>query len=345
MLRELGHKPVVIDYHNWKRRLHAREPKELMRQLLRLGVERVSGSGKRQRRSDAFRKEHLSLSAVQYRSQDALYDDPPLLDAYVTGSDQVWNPQNNGFDQAHFLTFAPQGARKIAYAASFGVSTLPRRYWGDYRLWISQIDHVSVREVDGARIVSEVAGVPVEVVLDPTLLIDAYSWRRISVPPSLSRPYVLCYHVTNDQQNAQWISNTAQQVSSITGWSIVVVGRQVLPQKGRSIKDLTDAGPLDFLGLVDNASAVVTDSFHGVAFSVTFRKPFFLVLNTDFSRNSRLTHLVEELGLKTRLWYSVEPVALEPEMIELEYKNASSRLAEERRKFWEFQKCALHGIE
>lgn len=346
VLRRLGHEPLVIDYHNWARTLRARSPARMLRRLGRRAVEGFFWNRERERRTEAFRKQYLSMTQVRYRDQDSLYENPPEFDAYITGSDQVWNPENNGFDQAYFLTFAPPNTRKISYAASFGVSTLPKRYWNDYRLWIRQLDHVSVREADGARILSEVAGVSAPVVVDPTLLMDLDAWRKISVAPAIELPYILCYRVTNRRQTAAWISDVAQQIARLTGWKVVSVGRPgQFPRRQLSTADVPHAGPQEFLGLMEHASAVVTDSFHGVVFSVSYQKPFFLGVDTQFPRNSRLTHLVEWLGLHQRMWNASARLDVEPGLLGTDYSRAFEKLGDERHKSLDYLRRALAGIE
>ena len=60
-----------------------------------------------------------------------------------------------------------------------------------------------------------------------------------------------------------------------------------------------DAGVEEFLALVRNAECVVTNSFHGMIFSVQFRRPFVV-----FSRaqcDNKLEELLGLLGLRDRL--------------------------------------------
>lgn len=345
VLRQMGHEPFVIDYHNWARTLRASDPTRIIRRVVRLKLERFLGVNERIRRTEQFRAKYLSLTPAKYRDQDSLYQDPPILDAYVTGSDQVWNPANNGFDQAYFLTFAPRDSRKIAYAPSFGVSELPTRYWGDYRLWIGHLDHVSVREAEGARIVKDLLGATPEVVVDPTLLLEPTVWRKVVPQPvDIVRPYVLCYHVTRNRETQVWIADVAQQLAKLTGWDVISVGHSIRFSGRRVVRELLEAGPEEFIGLVDNCSAIVTDSFHGLAFSINYKKPFFLGVNPKFARNARLTHLIRLLGLEDRLWDSSRKLVVDLDLLKTDYRSVSEKLEAERAKSLHFLQKSLVGI-
>src|SRR5690625_3952158 len=115
-------------------------------------------------------------------------------DYFIVGSDQVWNPHYQKGSSVEFLTFAPK-SKRISYAASFGISSIPEEYKQRYGTWLAEMNHISVREHAGAKIVKELTGRDVEVVVDPTLLLTKEEWLEISEPAS-DKPmkgYILTY--------------------------------------------------------------------------------------------------------------------------------------------------------
>ena len=118
--------------------------------------------------------------SVRYRSDRELFANPPLYDAYVVGSDQVWNPQYIGFDTSFFLDFAPEGARRISYASSFTINKLPYVFNNVYKNELVKFAHISVRERSGINIVKELTGKDSINVCDPTLLLSADQWSVLA---------------------------------------------------------------------------------------------------------------------------------------------------------------------
>ena len=100
-------------------------------------------------------------------------------DFFITGSDQVWNPNYNYGSSVYFLTFASKHKR-IAYAPSFGVSHIAPEYTNKYKMWLSEMYRLSVREEDGAKIIKELTGMDVPVLIDPTLLLTKEKWLSIA---------------------------------------------------------------------------------------------------------------------------------------------------------------------
>jgi hypothetical protein len=104
-------------------------------------------------------------------------------DAFVAGSDQIWHPVwGEGLFDKYFLSFAAPGKR-IAYAASFGVPHIPEERMKLFTEYLKGMDYISVREQSGARIVKQLIGKDVPVLVDPTLLLSRDEWQRIEHPP------------------------------------------------------------------------------------------------------------------------------------------------------------------
>ena len=259
---------------------------------------------KRYVRFESFVNDDMKLSRKFYDSYEELLKDVPEYDAYVCGSDQIWNPlifKENTYDPAFFADFA-KGGRRIAYAPSFGITEIPEDKREDLRRYLKHFDCLSVREKQGEKIIRDVTGRDSVTVLDPTLLLTGDEWGELSAEPVFKEPYILCYFISDPGGYSGYVKALSEKyrlpVVSLCG------ARRVVPQTRHIV---LDAGPREFLGLFRNASMVCTNSFHGTVFSVTFKKDFFsfaTALNTEKTVNSRLYNILEKLGLAGRIFSS-----------------------------------------
>lgn len=302
-LNQAGHAVEIVDYRpetianppDWRRsRFHGWHPAHFEWWLTR-------------RRFAAFRSEFLPLTRKIYRTFAELQADPPQADAYVCGSDQIWNPQitNGALDPAYFLDFAPAGKRRIAYAASLGGTNLPPACLPAFRDLLSRLDFISCREIEASSFVAETTGREVVTTLDPALLAtDWREWIPTKRPPR--RPYAFAFTL---QQNRELLAafdvgarelGVSLRIANAPWKWWTLPGRPVHP------------GPAAWVRLVRNATAILTDSFHGTVFSVLHLKNFvvFPLAGKMSDRNTRIVRLLEELGLRDRLIDPADPDAL-----------------------------------
>lgn len=348
VLANMGYSSEIIDYNNPKKALsslpHYRRIQHFMWHKV---VKKMLVGTKRQKRTDEFRQKHLQISTKKYLDSKTLHLDPPYYDAYITGSDQVWNPKIHNNDSSYFLTFAPKGKRRISYAASFGVSKIPDRFADDYTKWLNQIDYLSTREIEGQQIIKKLTGRQAEITLDPTLLLEQEEWNQIADPYKSSKSYILCYYMPGDKLVNESITQLAQQVSSFTGWKIINIGQKEYMRLNPLINSIFDAGPAQFLGLFQNASFVVTNSFHGTAFSINYKKPFFVPINLSLppekALSSRITTLLETLNLEHRLVPAGKDLP-KVDIFEMDYQTADTILQQKKQISIEFLRNALRGV-
>ena len=221
-------------------------------------------------------------------------------DLILSGSDQIWNPKifpDGRFDPVFFGAFSQR--RRIAYAPSFGIPHIPEGMEEELRGYLKQFSHISVRERQGQRIVKDLTGQEVPVVLDPTLLLTRDQWSAMAAPPGLSGGYILCYCISRPGALAPYIHQLAEK----TGLPVVQLCgiRQKVHPRARCV---LDAGPAEFLSLFQNASYVCTNSFHGTVFSVQFQKPFFTAVapgELAEPESSRTFSILSRLGLTERI--------------------------------------------
>lgn len=214
---------------------------------------------------------------------------------FVTGSDQVWNP-SGAMDENYFLSFVPETAKKISYAASLGVEHIPEEKKEKFKQYIRDFSHISVREECAKECVGELWNKDILVNIDPTLLHDKHFWTQIAKPvANIPENYILVYlmHLPkNINQILKWLKKQ-------TGNDVVVVDGQgavqgVLTHLVHHDKAVHRAGPQEFVWLMEHAQCVVTSSFHGTAFSLIFEKEFYSVSN---SPKSRIANILNICGL------------------------------------------------
>ena len=242
---------------------------------------------------ESFLKKNLELTA-RYSSNEKLKINPPAADAYISGSDQVWNNDYNGKNEfSYFLDFAPEKSKRIAYAASFGKESISEEeYANKIKPLLQSFDAVSVRESDAQGILHEMEITSTHVV-DPVFLLSKDQWKAFGNSRQSEEPYILVY-VMDGLYNE--LLDYAQKLKEKTGKKIYVVSFKKIKDE-RIAKCFHMANPKDFIGLVENADAVVTNSFHGTAFSVLFQKKFTSIGKERY--NSRMISLLEKLDLKS----------------------------------------------
>lgn len=224
------------------------------------------------------------------------------IDTWVTGSDQVWSPTCAFFDPVFFLDFKmKKGSRKFSYAASFGnITEVPEECHAEMRRRLEGYDAYSVREQAGADIVRNIIGKEAMVHCDPSLLLTAEEWESVA-SRTKRQGYILVYHVTKHEPLLQ----EAVRLSEKTGLPVIVFtsyfGWRDLGGDMRRKYGYTPAmhsGPEDFIALFRDADYVITNSFHGTAFSLLFHKEFCShTIDATGKRNERALNLLSAVGV------------------------------------------------
>ena len=234
----------------------------------------------------------------EYRSVDQLYSSPPIYDIYISGSDQIWNP-NMLFDIApYLLSFAPKNAIKLAYASSFAIEKLPENVKPKYKKYLNNYSFISVREESGKSIVSELVDKDATVVLDPVFLIGSQAWIDISdsslVP---DKKYILIYSL---EINNKLIS-VAKDIAKARNYSIIMILASKKHYTVDGVTQDTNAGPLQWLGLINNAELLLTNSFHGTVFSMQFGTNFLCYIDLKSKVNNRITDLAKKFNIENNI--------------------------------------------
>lgn len=290
-----------------------------------------------QQRTQIFKD--FSLSNIAETNYSIFEDNIPdgfseKFDFFVTGSDQVWNPNLRKGSSIDFLTFAlPE--KRIAYSPSFGVSQIPQPYIDKYSLWLSEMEHLSVREEAGAEIIKELTSRDVPVLVDPTMLLTKEKWLSISKVPSHKpmKRYLLTYYLGEISKDRK---KMLKKISKENDLDIVN-----LAQINDKIPYLS--GPSEFIDYIKDASVFCTDSFHGVVFSILLDTPF-IVFNREGnspSMNSRIETLLKKFKLESR---SIEYIKNNEQIFDIDYSHTVPILEVERKKALDYLEKAL-GVD
>lgn len=247
---------------------------------------------------DAFKKQNLHVSAEAYNTFEDLQSAALPYDAVIVGSDQVWNPATTGDNlKVYGLGFLPPQTRKIAYAASIGLGTLNESQEKQIRDNLTGLDYYSCREYVGAELISGVLDREVEHVLDPTFLLNQTAWRRVEKDVKTPSKYVLAYLLGSMSYERELAKEVAKKMDA----KLLIVKES--PKDMFSVHGIGGLGPAEMLYLIDHAEYVVTDSFHGTALSINFRKNFLCCNRRGYEKatsySSRLTNLLHTLNLES----------------------------------------------
>lgn len=317
-LEMLGHKSEIINYlyyKNWKFK-----DTEMSSSLLSMhGKQRILfwfkyrfaafvieeifpifNRAVKNRRSNfiRFHRDNTKFSRG-FRSMPSLYKHKFDYNMYIAGSDQIWNPAALSSIEPYFLTFAPKGARKISYASSFGVADVDKSLYGVFAGFLNNIDCISVREVTGVDLVKRLSGKNAQWVVDPTLLLTKEEWKGyMNDYPGMPARYVLIYQLASSKA----ITDMALRIGKERNIPVYrICKRAFRVEKNIGIINILDAGPAEFLSLIDNAEFVITNSFHGTAFSVNLNVSFFVIISAKKKNNSRMESLLSMVDLNERL--------------------------------------------
>lgn len=251
------------------------------------------------------------------------------IDAYVVGSDQVWRPAFNPGPRLYnmFLDFVDENVGKIAYAASFGTSDweFTPEQTRRCKILASEFDAISVRENSAVVLCNKYLGVKAEHVLDPTLLLKSEDYLMLCRDFPRKSAHIFAYTLVQTHK----VITIAKKIATDNHQALCV------KEAGNKIKE-EDSIEIWLAGFRD-ASTVVTDSFHGMVFSILFHKPFWIVMNPS-GGNDRYLSLLNDLGLANRI---VADTALPEQDQSIDWDAVDVRLEEQRNASIDFLKRNL----
>lgn len=225
----------------------------------------------------SFIEGKLNLSPQSYYSKSDLEKSFPQADYYCTGSDQIWNADYHveGADP-FFLRFLPEDRPRFSFSSSFGKKQLTTKEVEYVKNCLPKFKGISVREASAVGILAA-HNLNAEHLVDPTLLTSAEEWRKLAKAPDLSQKYLLVYQL----HRTPGLDLVVEKIAKEKKLRPVYL-RGFWKPGAVSGRGLNDTSVEQFLGLLANASYVVTDSFHGTAFSLNLGIPFTVVLPNKY---------------------------------------------------------------
>lgn len=337
-LQALGCDNALLElrYSASKSKSAGRSPLAILRKwyLNRLRQKRSGEMATLREHFNAFTKKRLNLTR-RYDSMEELRADPPDANLLITGSDQVWNlTSRSDFIPARFLDFGAHDARRISFAASIEKLNYSDAQKEEVKGYLRAFDAISLREESARQYIESFADVKAERILDPVFLLDANAWREIAQPPRISAPYILCYQVQRNRN----LPKVAARLRRATGYPIVSICNSSIKWI-RSDHTFFDVSIEEFLGFYANASIVVTASFHGTAFGLTFGKPTYGMIK-EGSKN-RIKEILDLFGMNQFVISEKAEVASIPEP-SIDAAALEARIACERDKSLDFIKRNLN---
>lgn len=299
------HRPYQEDYVSSKKYERYRKPKVSLKTHIKKIVKAIFFTKKGYKLFNSLAKEKFDLFNAEikmsrpYYGIDDLYENPPKYDLYVSGSDQLWNPSQSYCLEPYFLTFAPSSAKKISYATSIGITDLLDNEKQDFKKWLFDFETISVRENQAKTLLQSFTNYKVEVVADPTFLLDREYWKELAIYPQAKRKYILLFTLSFNKELLEY----GMRLSKESGLELVYL-EQCQPENVNGYTPVCFAGPREFLGYIANAEMVITTSFHCTVFSLIMgTKNFFSYIAKGDKKGSRIENLLRSYDLDSHILY------------------------------------------
>ncbi len=311
-LESMGVDTQVIDYV-----CEVSEKPFGLRALKAKGIKRYItgciGAVTRLPRAKSFKKFRKLINMTDTVTEKNISQIGACFDGYIVGSDNVWNADITGLDERYFLSFVADKRRRASFAASFGSSDIKEQHRESYIKLLSEFAVLNCREKSGAQLIETLTGKETNVVCDPSFLLTPQQWRALAVPTKEKKPYMLVYQMVPSGAFVKTVKKIAKQ----RGLRIVYLP---FPYGMLKCKIKPSIGPLEWLGLFNDAEYVVTDSFHGCAFSIMLGKQFSVCIS---QLGERIENILSVTGLSDRLIKNAQDDA---ELGKIDYSSVEPRL-------------------
>lgn len=273
----------------------------------------------------------LTNRRYSYLHETRLFDLQDQFDAFVCGSDQIWNLDcTNGVVEPFFLSFAGS-RRRIAYAPSLAHTSFKSEHFDRKKVsaLLGQFDFISVREEETLPLFQPLVEREIKVAVDPTLLLRAESYRDMVSKRTQKESYIFVYLLRSCPE----LIESAEMMSEILNMKVYYISEHDFPIRGAM--NLFGLGPEGFLSLIAHAEVVLTNSFHATVFSILFHKPF-RTFATDSSA-SRMRSLLGELEISDRCADGVDARPIGG----VDWDTVDLRLGRLRATSWDYLRGAL----
>lgn len=253
-------------------------------------------------RFEEFHQLILDVNSGEYHACDEMRILNKEYNAFICGSDQIWNPNITDLDDSFFLRFADESSKRVAYAPSLGMrsDSVSKEMEGELKEKLQHIQYLSIREENNKNLIERLTERYCQTVLDPVLLLEKDGWQDLlnsadNVCPR--EPYAFYYPVIEQPE----LEKFAMQESRKRGWKLV--NPRLVPKYAK-VKGYTEVpksivGPAEFLKLLVESEAVFTNSFHATVFSSIYGKELYIIplKGRHLSRNNRIFEYLKKIKL------------------------------------------------
>lgn len=271
-----------------------------------------------------FLKSHVNMTKL-YRKPSSISKSMNYNDILVVGSDQVWNSDYNGYDNDVYLCGPDNYAvKKVSYAASIGKNWLSEADIEMFQRYLPGFDAISLREKTGVKLLREI-GIESVNVLDPTFLITREEWANLANKGYCDGEYILVYVMDNLSDR---LIEVAHELSQKTKYKVYVVTFRKT-KDSRVDKEFLFSSPWEFVGLINSAQCVITNSFHGTAFAINLNKQFIAIGKSNY--NSRMLDMLELFGIDNHFFYPEQAINLD-NIKKIDYETVNRKIVELRKE-------------
>ena len=262
------------------------------------------------------------------------------FDAVIVGSDQVWRLEYvNSLSPEFFLDFKKGKIKKASYAASFGIETFNAESKDEIQRMLQQFDGISVREDAGLRIIENNFALKGFHHLDPTLLLTQEEYiEAFDLDKTDIRNSIFCYVLDKSTTKQDII----HQVQNLLNKDVDFVYGAGVSKDNYTDSDMLKKPSIEqWIQNIASASFVITDSFHGMMFSVIFNKPF-IVIGNEKRGLSRFTSFLTKMNLEERLVVLKHPIIEKNLLIkDIDYNRVNDLIEKERQISYQYLNSIL----
>lgn len=294
LLEKNGYEVNIIDfiykkdfehYRLFRTKLYCKNPKAFISDVLFYNKNKI-----RKNNFELFARKYFSLTKKTYYNYRNMNELNKEYDIFICGSDQIWNLDcTQGVEPAYFLKFVNKDKLKIAYAPSLAHVKFAKNYNEDLKKAIEDLDYISVREKSTLPLIQPLTRKKVNVVLDPTLLLDQKDYELITDHNKQEDEYIFVYMLEYNPELVKYCNEFSNKKKIKV---VYIANNKFIGIKG---KNAFGIGPDKFLQYIKEAKYIITNSFHATVFSVIFSKKF-ITFTTKHS-SSRMLDLLNNLGL------------------------------------------------
>lgn len=281
---------------------------------------------------NSFLKQNLSFTTT-YIDKESLFNAPPLADYYCVGSDQMWNSEyNGGLLSENYLAFVPSDKRKFSFSTSIGMESISETELQSMKQLLDEFEVVSVREENSKHLLLDAGLSNVRCDLDPTLLVPQEHWLKlVNSQRSRHKKYILIYQLNS----SSLLRDYARKLANQYDLDIIQI-TYYMSQHWSGIHSVYLPTVKQFLSLINNAEFIITDSFHGTAFSINLNKEFFCFAPPKYYE--RIGSILSVTGLEDRLINDIKTYSYSSK---INYDKVNQILSEKRNSTFSFYESLL----